>query len=416
MKSSTPRLIFTPLAFIFAMVLAAESAAGSSCGRVYPGALQGPPPEWTFWADGSACYVRWQSPDTPEERLSEKCRQTPGARFIHFERDHGAGSICVFKVLSSPEETVSGELKVVQPPVGGLQSTHYRKADAEAPVLDDLQTLVTKWMERCLQREKAEAQEAAARCWHDGASALDDFAGAREHVLPPEFAVHVKELQDAWGKRSAQLKAAPAAAVVMPKKESSPQIEGNLSRFAHDGPDPGRLVATARCSSTRLGDMSPCLRQPQSAGSELYTFGLKASCSSGVIAAIKTYDVRGRCIRKVIWIRSGGENSQPIKSHAEPDVIDAISFKNRAILECYARRHDQISCDGKTDYGAGRVASAEPDPPVTAKKVVKVRRNYRLRYEQVEQEEVEKPVEFRRKRSSVLDSLSNKIKNWVRSN
>jgi len=401
---------------MLATVLAARPTAASSCGSVYPGALPGPPPEWTFWADGSACYVRWQSPNVAAERLLEKCRLTPGARFIHFERDHGAGSICVFKVLASPDKpTAPSSLSVRQEPVETLQSTHYRKADAETPVLENLETLVTNWMERCLQREKAQAQKAAARCWRDGASALGEFAGAREHVLPAQFVVHVRELQDAWGKRSAQLEATPVAVTITAEKESSPRIDDDLSSFAHDGPDPQRLSATVRCSSTKLGDMRRCLRQPRPAGSDLYTFGLKASCPSGVVAAIKTYDASGRCIRKVIWIRSGEARSQPIISLDEPEVIDAISFKNRTLLECYARRHDQISCDGKTDYGAGELATAEPLRP-PAKKVAKVKRNYRLRYEQADQEQVEQPVRYRRRQPNLLDSLSSKLKSLVGSN
>jgi hypothetical protein len=400
------------LAFLLGAALATEHAAASTCGRVYPGALQGPPPEWTFWADGSACYVRWQSSDVPEERLFEKCRRTPGARFIHFEKDHGAGSICVFKVLASSDEPASSDPAGRREPAEALQSTHYRKADAETPVLEDLENLVTNWTERCLQREKAEAQKAAARCWRDGASALGDFAGAREHVLPQQFVVHVKELQDAWGKRSAQLEATPVAVAVAVENESPPQTT-DFSRFAHDGPDPQRLAATAHCSSTRLGDMKRCLRQPRSAGSELYTFGLKSSCSSGVIAAVKTYDSSGRCIRKVIWIKRGEASSQPIRSMAQPDVIDAISYKNRAVLECYARRHDEISCDGRTDYGAGGTATAEQHPPVAANKVLRVKRNYRLRYEQAEQEQVDQPIRYRRKQRGVLDSLSSKIRSLV---
>jgi hypothetical protein len=76
-------------------------AAPAQCSDIYPGAEIGPPPEWTFWGDGSACYVRW-TPETSqhEDKLLEQCRNTSGARFVHFERDKGAGhSICLFKIL-----------------------------------------------------------------------------------------------------------------------------------------------------------------------------------------------------------------------------------------------------------------------------------------------------------------------------
>ena len=413
MKSSTPRLPYLPLAVFLALVATAAPAAGLSCGSIHPGALPGPPPEWTFWADGAACYVRWQNPDTPEERLAEQCRQTPGARFIHFERDRGAGSICIFKVLNSPDTAATGgdEPQLRQEPEEGLKSTHYRKTDAEAPVLEDLQSLVTNWTERCLEREKNDARKAAL-CWKNGAAALGAFAGAREHVLPAQFSTHVNQLRDAWDRRSAQLEATSVAAVVEPRKASlpprdeDPSQDKDPSQFGHDGPDPRRLVETAYCSSTRLGDMRQCLRQPQSAGAGLYAFGVKSSCSSGIIAAIKTYDASGRCIRKVIRISSGKASSNPVRSHAEPAVLDAISFKSRAILECYARRHDLISCDGKTDFGAKGMAISDSQP--AKKQVAKVKRNYRLRYEQAEQ-----PVKYRRKQSSVFDVLSTRLKNLV---
>ena len=409
MKSSTPRLWYLPLAVLFALVATAEPAAGASCSRVHPGALPGPPPEWTFWADGAACYVRWQSPDIPQERLFETCRRTPGARFIHFEKDRGAGSICIFKLLNSPDTAATGrdEPQARQEPEEGLQSTHYRKTDAEVPVLEDLQNLVTSWTERCLEREKKDARK-AARCWKSGAAALAAFAGSREHVLPAQFATHVNQLQEAWDRRSAQIEATPVAAAVVPEKASTPLLDEDPSQFGHDGPDPGRLVETAHCSSTRLGDMRRCLRPPQSTGAGLYAFGARSSCSPGVIAAIKIYDESGRCIRKVVRIRSGKANSTPVRSHAEPEVLDAISFKSHAILECYARRHDQISCDGKTDYGAKGMAISGIQPPAAKKQVAKVKRNYRLRYEQVEQ-----PVEYRKKRSGLLDALSTRFKKLV---
>jgi hypothetical protein len=412
-KSSTPRLLCALLASLFATLAAIDSAQASACGLVYPGALPGPPPEWTFWADGSACYVRWQDSGVSEERLLEKCRQTQGVRFIHFERDRGAGSICIFKILN-PLETPGAEPEKTaaanghrQDPGQGLQSTHYRKTDAEAPVLEDLQSLVTGWTERCLEKEKSEAQNRAASCWKGGAKALADFASSREHVLPAQFSAHVRQLQDAWVKRSTQLEATPVAAVAEPEEKQPPQADEDLSLSAHDGPDPRRLVETAHCSSTRLGDLRRCLRQPRSAGGELYSFGLKSSCS-GIIAAIRTYDADGRCIRKVIWIRRGEPASQPIRSYAEPAVLDAISFKSRAVLECYVRRHDEISCDGKRDYDASGMPTAETSRTMAKRQVAKVKRNYKLRYEQAEQ-----PVKYRRQQPGILDAFSTRLKNLV---
>src|SRR5687767_13936924 len=78
-----------------------ETAAATQCSDIYPGAKIGPPPEWTFWGDGSACFVRWAVDSSgDEEKLFERCRSTPGSRFVHFERNKGTGqSICIFRIL-----------------------------------------------------------------------------------------------------------------------------------------------------------------------------------------------------------------------------------------------------------------------------------------------------------------------------
>src|SRR5688572_10855203 len=76
-------------------------AAAAQCDEIYPGAQIGPPPEWTFWGDGSACFVRWFSKDVnDQERLLAQCRNTAGARFVDFELDKETGrGICLFKIL-----------------------------------------------------------------------------------------------------------------------------------------------------------------------------------------------------------------------------------------------------------------------------------------------------------------------------
>src|SRR5688572_8171368 len=99
-------------------------AAAAQCSDVYPGARIGPPPEWTFWGDGSACFVRWPAGGLGDEaKLLERCRSTPGSRFVHFERSKGTGqSICIFKILdmatpATPSTAASeDEEKALAPP------------------------------------------------------------------------------------------------------------------------------------------------------------------------------------------------------------------------------------------------------------------------------------------------------------
>jgi hypothetical protein len=106
------------------------------------------------------------------------------------------------------------------------------------------------------------------------------------------------------------------------------------------------------CSSIKLGNRRGCLRPPVAIGTHTYVFGVKSNCSAGVVAAVKTYSPEGRCIRKVVVVVPKAGRSDEVTSHGEPGVLDAISYRDRETFECYARRHDEISCDGKTDYGA----------------------------------------------------------------
>jgi hypothetical protein len=98
MRGPAPKTFF--YLTLFLCLVFTKGAAAAQCNDIYPRAEMGPPPEWTFWGDGSACFVRWVPQDAAhEERLFSRCRETIGARFVHFERDKGVGhSICIFKV------------------------------------------------------------------------------------------------------------------------------------------------------------------------------------------------------------------------------------------------------------------------------------------------------------------------------
>jgi hypothetical protein len=56
-----------------------------------------------------------------------------------------------------------------------------------------------------------------------------------------------------------------------------------------------------------------------------------------------------------------------VESHGNPSVLDAVAFR-QGILECYARRHENISCSGKIDYSDPQ---SLPEQAVTKKRPAK---------------------------------------------
>jgi hypothetical protein len=361
MLDSAPRLALYCILTLLCLGLTAGSSKASQCSDVYPDARRGPPPEWTFWADGSACYVRWAANEELDEKaLIAQCRNTPGVRFVHFEPDNGAGhSICIFKLLNAQpasDETISDDQTHVEAAAGldhGLHSTHYRKADAENPLLDEIELLVTSWTEKCLKKEKIKNYAGAGQCWKSSAAAIDEFTAARHGFLTQEFERKFGQLRTAWLRRADQLQPRLVKAASNEAGTDSP------TSTRHDGPDPKRLVETAACSSINLGNAKKCLRQPVSTGPSTYSIALRSSCKDGVVAAIKTLDARGRCIRQVVAILPQERRSGDIKSYTEPAVLDAISYRDTSTYECYSRRHDQISCNGKVDYGISAMLEEE---------------------------------------------------------
>lgn len=261
------RGVLISCSFFWLCCVGQEAAAAGQCADIYPGARIGPPPEWTFWADGSACFVRWPITNAGDEnKLLARCRGTPGSRFVHFERSKSAAqSICIFKVLDVANPTDSA-LSPQAAPASGDEEKALDATDSEVPTGDD--------------------------------------------------------------------------------NEPKP------GETRDQGPDPNRLAATLGCSSIKLGNYKHCIDAPHSVGAEQFTFSLKNNCREGAIAAIAITDANGKCIRRVTPIPASGR-SVAIESAGVPSILDAIRFE-ADVFECYARRHDNISCDGNTDYSDPR--------------------------------------------------------------
>jgi hypothetical protein len=214
---------------------------------------------------------------------------------------------------------------------------------------------------------------------------VQDAISGAEVFKTAQIEEKAEQLRSAWLMRAKQLEpylsrpAKPQTPAVEPVSIRKATIEKNEAEAAavpdiaversaapsrHDGADPRRLAETALCSSTNLGDAKRCVLEPIALDNETYAFKIKSSCSSGVIAAVKTYDEEGRCIRRVVSI-APHRRSESVTSSDEPEVLDAIRNRGRSTFECYFRRHENISCNGKIDYDAAssrqRVAEARSE-------------------------------------------------------
>jgi hypothetical protein len=358
-------------------------AAAFECSAIYPNARQGPPPDWEAWDFGTACYTRWRVSAAEEEQaLAARCRETPGARYLLFEQDNAAGhATCIFEI--------AGSTAVLQPSQPSAQeeqqSNQLRKSDADNPLLSELGTLVARWNQACLEKENDKDYAAAGTCWKEAAKSVHDAINGAALFKTPQLEEKAAQLQSAWLMRAEQLQpyltrpAKRQTAAVQPasirqatiKKDEAADaavpeaaIEGSTVPSRYDGNDPRRLAETAVCSSTNLGDAKKCVLDPVALGDETYAFKIRSSCSSGVIAAIKTYDEAGRCIRRVVAI-APRRRSEAVISSAEPMVLDAIRNRGQDTFECYYRRHENISCNGKIDYDTAsarqRVAEAQSE-------------------------------------------------------
>ena len=343
-------------------------AAAAACSDIYPNALQGPPPDWQAWDFGSACYTRWRVSSAQEEQaLGARCRETAGARYLLFEQNRGTGqATCIFEIAQS-----SAALEPSQPGAPGeQQSNQMRKADADNPLLDHLGMLVARWNQTCVEQEKKKDYSAAGACWKEAADSVEDAISGADVFKTSQLEEEAEQLRSAWLMRAKQLEPyakraakpqAPAAepasirkaAIEKDEPAAVPDIAVERSAIPsdYDGPDPRRLAETEVCSSTVLGDARKCVLEPVALNDETYAFKIKSGCSSGVIAAVKTYDEEGRCIRRVVSI-APHRRSEAVVSAAEPMVLDAIRKRGQSTFECYFRRHENVSCNGKIDYDA----------------------------------------------------------------
>jgi hypothetical protein len=209
-----------------------------------------------------------------------------------------------------------------------------RKADSL--LLTEVPALVRRWTDKCLIEER-NGSEPALDCWRQAAAALGPYLKNLRGPLINQ----VEQLQSTWLRRVEDLQSyrhAAAAAVVRPVSTRFNQSDAN------------RLAGTAMCSSRKLGDYRTCLVAPVKAGDGRYQLKLKAECARGSIAAIGITDERGRCLRRVISLPAG-DRPVLVSSTTEPRILDAIPFGRGDTYECYARRHDNLSCDAASAQG-----------------------------------------------------------------
>jgi hypothetical protein len=207
MGDCAPRWLFCCLLTLMCFALMQGQAAAAECSDIYPNAQVGPPPEWTFWADGSACFVRWV-PETRdrEDMLYAQCRDTLGARFVHFERDRGAGhSICVFKIVDTASAGKDGGGSEAAKSSQALRSTPSQKGDA-ANALIEAQILATRWHEKCVKKEAAEDSISAGMCWKAAAQAMEQLTTNGDFATQ-ELEGKLEQLRSTWLKRAEQLEA-----------------------------------------------------------------------------------------------------------------------------------------------------------------------------------------------------------------
>ena len=395
-------------------------AAAAPCSDIYPNAMQGPPPDSEAWDFGTACFTRWRVSGADEEQaLSLRCRETPGARYLLFEQNKATGqATCIFEIAQS---TAGLEPAPSNAP-GEQQSNQMRKSDADNPLLDQLGMLVARWNQTCLEKEQTKDYSAAGACWKEAADSVQATISGADVFKTSQLEEKAEQLRSAWLMRARQLEpfaqnqvkasqtlAVEPASIRKDAIENDAGAETAVSDIAverpaalsqHGGSDPRRLAETAGCSSTALGDARKCLLEPVALKDGSYAFKIKPGCSSGVIAAIKTYDEDGRCIRRVVPIAPHGR-SEAVMSSAEPAVLDAIRNRGQNTFACYYRRHENISCNGKIDYDAQssrqRVAAVRSEEMPLAPAPKKKRKHIR------EETETEQP--------SLIGRVSKGIKN-----
>ena len=297
-------------------------------------------------------------------------------------------SICIFKALDDDGPVQDAQRS--QSKLSNLSRSQQHKSDLENQ-LSEMAALVTRWNEDCLKKERTKELAAAGLCWKAAANAVEDLNGSAAGLLIPAIDRELEELRLTWLKRGMQLESS-----AVETKEAVVTIQPAAS-YA-DSPDPNRLAATAACSSTNLGNFKSCIGPALRMGENQFAFKLNPGCSAASIAAISTIDAQGRCVRQVISL-SPDNKPVTVESYGEPSVLDAIAYREGS-YECYARRHENISCNGKIDYSAVQSTATPADVKKRLPKHGSVKKHQKV---QVSPEQVSSDKTRRKKRQSRED-------------
>lgn len=249
-------------------------------------------------------------------------------------------------VLSNASKASSVDAR--QGSIGSQTVQQMRKADSL--LLTELPLMVRGWTDKCLSEERI-GSERALNCWQHAAAALEPYL---EELRGP-LIDQVEYLQSTWLRRVEDLQLYRRKPVT---KSAAAVVRPVSTRFNQS--DPNRLAETAMCSSRKLGDNRTCLAAPVKIRDGRYKFSLKPECTQGSIAAIGTTDEKGRCLKRVISL-SAGDRPVTVSSRAAPEILDAIPFGDGDTYECYARRHENVSCDGAA--AEKEPSSLEENPP-----------------------------------------------------
>lgn len=331
------------------LVVAAGPSLAAQCSDVYPGAQQGSPPDWTWWGFGGACQVQWQA-STPqdEQAKSELCRSTSGSYFIHFDSNRSTGRVtCIF---SFPD----GAPSVAAQPNATKPAIQSAKSDLAPDIPDMVITKTTPDTGLPVRSVQTVALLPPPAEESPQSHPVEASEPRVEDVIIPKprmSGIAKKAVTEKTTKKGDPTDIEPAAT--------------NYDEPDSTDPDPSRLTDTQSCSSLILGNQASCFNAPIRKANGLYVIPRKKGCGGNLVAAVKTTDEKGRCIRKVVVFSPEHTRSEQIRSASVPRVLDAVAYSGKGGYACYSRRHSEVSCDGSVNYSpkvasGKKVASAAP--------------------------------------------------------
>ena len=326
--------------------VSASMASASQCSDVYAGAQRGSPPDWTWWGFGGACHVQWQVRDAADEqRKSALCQGTSGgAYYIHFDSDLQRGRVtCVFSYPEGGAAAASTDGVQGLKPIGKgdfAASLPAGSGQSDPPLEPNL-----------IKPASVEAKSSAGECLQPGNCESAGSAATKLAAIP---------IPKPAARKTTELGIPVPRASGRDKKTEKLPTDIEPAATNYDDPDPERLPDTLVCSSIALGSQKSCLNPPVRLADGTYVVTRRSGCSGGMIAAIKTTDAKGRCVRKVVQFASNHRRSEPIVSRTPPSILDAVIYRDAESFACYARRHSEISCDGKVNYSPKLASRSEP--------------------------------------------------------